>query len=863
VYRYSIIVCARWETPYIAEWLAYYETLGFDHIYLYCNDDDPTELSAAVASATRHNPKFVSFTHFLGQGRQRDMYLAAMVHARRESEWVTFLDIDEFLVLRGCDDIKKFMAPFQDTADSIHFNWIYFGNNGFLQRPSGSVLQQYTQRTSFVNPTTKHITRTEFLDVDRLAQPAHPPFWHGLPDPVWHECRRVNVLGADMAPLLVDYPAKLSIYLADAARNYAVFAKAVVNHYAMKSEADFLLRFRRGTLGEFGGQVVWKQAYESGKFRDTLASMNEIEDVYLRDFSLRQGAVGGQHATTPSVRQGRAAGTDTQSATVPRTDVSAPAPQSQRLPGKHDMMSQPTGRDFTKRRVLVINHRGNLANKMFQYMGALSLARLIKDCEIVNVSLPEWGISIPDDTYGQQFFNNVDLQGDWFTPDLQEFADMANRSESIRIVVSDYLQKMEFLLDRSFYNSIFVKSSSLEYQPKKDDLVINIRTGDILRGIAHYPLVPVSFYEHLVSRTGLNPVFIGQLQPSEYVTHLRSQFPTATFIDSRGAKHDFDFLRSATNIVVSVSTFSWLAAWLSDAKTIILPLTGFYNPAHHRETDLLPVDDIRYRYFLFPLNYGMPPTESLAHHERMKGHWKEISRNQVAVLKTSTPFLRLRRESDSGQPVRAAHVPIDNAWYAHEYIDAAMEISEGWFEDPLHHYLEVGRLRGYSPTRPMQADLPANLTLANLALNKRATQSSLSQWSVGATLAQDAANAVNGNPAKDFGFHTDQEHGPWWMVDLGGTARIGFIRIFNRNNAPLVILQRASPLVVEASHDGIQWQVMFRTRHGQVFGGYGGGRPLVWSAPQPVEARFIKISIPRHEVLHLAEVEIYGNRAGD
>jgi hypothetical protein len=522
---------------------------------------------------------------------------------------------------------------------------------------------------------------------------------------------------------------------------------------------------------------------------------------------------------------------------------------------------------FTRRRVLVIRHRGNLANKMFQYMGALTLASLIKDCTIVNVSIPEWGIEIPDDTLDQLFFDNVDLLSwDPFRPNLLELATMANQSESIRIMMADHLQRMEFLLDRAFYNRLFAKAVPLYYDPTEMDLVINIRAGEILSGVAHYPLLPIAFYEDVIVRTGLNPVFVGQLDPSEYVRQLKRRFPRATFIDSLGPMADFDLIRSAKNVIVAVSTFSWLAAWLSEAKQVILPLSGFYNPAHHREVDLLPVDDIRYRFFLFPLNYGLPEKESLRHHERIKGYWKEISRNQAALLRSSAPFLRIPRESyDSGLPARSARgsqVTFDPIWYAHEYIDAAMEISEGWFEDPLHHYLEVGRLRGYFPTRPMQEECSIDFALPNLALNKRATQSSRSRWSRGSTLEDDAENAVNGKPWEEFAFHTGEEQNPWWMVDLDTVAQVYFMRIFNRDRVPEAIHRRASPLVVEVSNDGGQWRLLLRTEPGQIFGGYSGGRPLVWVAQQPIEGRFVRISIPRWEFLHLAEVEIYGRAIG-
>ncbi len=43
-YKFSIAACARWETKNISEWIAYHRAIGFEHIYLYCNDNDPAEL---------------------------------------------------------------------------------------------------------------------------------------------------------------------------------------------------------------------------------------------------------------------------------------------------------------------------------------------------------------------------------------------------------------------------------------------------------------------------------------------------------------------------------------------------------------------------------------------------------------------------------------------------------------------------------------------------------------------------------------------------------------------------------------------------------------------------------------------------
>jgi hypothetical protein len=126
-------------------------------------------------------------------------------------------------------------------------------------------------------------------------------------------------------------------------------------------------------------------------------------------------------------------------------------------------------------------------------------------------------------------------------------------------------------------------------------------------------------------------------------------------------------------------------------------------------------------------------------------------------------------------------------------------------------------------------------------------------------LEDDAGNAVNGNPSKDYGFHTHIEERPWWVLDLGSLAGIQFIRIFNREAAEWIQL-RTSPLVVDVSDDRERWAPLFQTAPEHLFSGYSGGEPLVWgaAADSPVAARFVRISIPRRECLHLAEVEIYG-----
>jgi hypothetical protein len=165
-------------------------------------------------------------------------------------------------------------------------------------------------------------------------------------------------------------------------------------------------------------------------------------------------------------------------------------------------------------------------------------------------------------------------------------------------------------------------------------LIINVRAGDIVAGtIADYVLMPVTFYRDLIERTRLIPVFIGQLDPNPYTAMLRAAFPQAQFVMSQGPMRDFETLRRARNIVVAVSTFSWLAAWLSEATRIHLPLNGLLNPAQFPAVDLLPLDDPRYEYHWFPINRAVPIERLAAAHAALDGTWRSLSGSEARTLR--------------------------------------------------------------------------------------------------------------------------------------------------------------------------------------------------------------------------------------
>jgi len=141
-------------------------------------------------------------------------------------------------------------------------------------------------------------------------------------------------------------------------------------------------------------------------------------------------------------------------------------------------------------------------------------------------------------------------------------------------------------------------------------------------------------------------------------------------------------------------------------------------------------------------------------------------------------------------------------------------------------------------------------SLINVALNKPATQSSVSRWSK----PDEAASAVNGIKSGEQSFHTELEANPWWQVDLGKSYALTSLSIFNRGQKGSPIADRAKSLTVLLSGDQTEWEKIYSG--GLSFGGVLDNTPLIVNAQGKI-ARYVRLQLEEKNYLHLDEVEIY------
>jgi hypothetical protein len=247
--------------------------------------------------------------------------------------------------------------------------------------------------------------------------------------------------------------------------------------------------------------------------------------------------------------------------------------------------------------VIYVRNFGGLANRMFRYMFAEFLSRKAGGVKVTGFSLPEWGLvsSEQEVPTGRGI-----VTGRVHKVNINEIIECIKSGKVDWVDVDCYAMRREYFYEwKEYFADTFTAERGQEI--RDDEIAIHIRSGDIVDGLhADYTPLPLAFYHRVVFETGLKPVFVGQVTGNWYTDALRRQFPCARFVEG-DRLNDFQTMRGAKSTVIAVSSFSWLATFLStEARQIHLPVAGLFNPKGRPDIDMLPIDDDRYHFHEFP-----------------------------------------------------------------------------------------------------------------------------------------------------------------------------------------------------------------------------------------------------------------------
>jgi len=249
----SLCAIVKDENEYLPEWLEYHKLVGVDRFYIYDNGSAVPirkTLERDVVSG-----RVVVFD-FPGHAKQCEAYLNCAQRLRGISQWVGFIDVDEFICLKRGEDLRHFMGQFYGYG-GLAINWQTFGPSGHKTRPEGLQIENYLMKGPVDFDWNQHIKTVARPECIGFFPNCH----YASYEPGWM-C--VNERGAPV-------PGPFSI---------PVSVDAIqVNHYFTRSHDEFYRKIARGA----GDGTTKKMEFYDIIERDC----SSVKDDYLLKFTDR------------------------------------------------------------------------------------------------------------------------------------------------------------------------------------------------------------------------------------------------------------------------------------------------------------------------------------------------------------------------------------------------------------------------------------------------------------------------------------------------------------------------------------------------------------------------------------------------
>jgi hypothetical protein len=150
--KIALVTMAKDEDLYIQEWIDYHLKLGFDSIFIYQNNwrfnSEDLDERVHLLEWDIDSPGDMDNTPWLSN-RIAMAYTHFGKTYHDQFEWAAFIDVDGFLVLKQTNDVKEFIAKFDNVPQrQVVINLAQFGDNGHTEFDpnNASVLERFTKR---------------------------------------------------------------------------------------------------------------------------------------------------------------------------------------------------------------------------------------------------------------------------------------------------------------------------------------------------------------------------------------------------------------------------------------------------------------------------------------------------------------------------------------------------------------------------------------------------------------------------------------------------------------------------------------------------------------------------------------------
>ena len=229
----ALVLIVRNEAAHIAEWARFHRLAGVDRFFVY--DNGCTDGTISIAADTLGDRLTVipwnQKLRDARSGAEIHNQVLAYAHAVRNFgsafRWMTFLDVDEFLVPRG-RDLPSVLAGLE-ACRNISLPWHMFGRSGHMTPPPGGVVANYTRR----NP-------------DPMSDAKGLRNFKMIVDPCHVTEMRVHAVGTDGQAMTCNDRGQAFTHSNRRARAFLSTDRIQLNHYYTRSDAELRAKIARG-----------------------------------------------------------------------------------------------------------------------------------------------------------------------------------------------------------------------------------------------------------------------------------------------------------------------------------------------------------------------------------------------------------------------------------------------------------------------------------------------------------------------------------------------------------------------------------------------------------------------------------------
>lgn len=170
-YRLSIFAIVSSENINLIEWLTYHQAQGIDHIYIYCIDQDPTELYRQIIPFTFGKTPFVTFHHYRFPHSTTQIYFHFINNYLGETLWHIHLDTNDYLYVHENQKLSDFIDNFTKTnINVVHFNIILCSNTEIDATVPEKTILQKTDPINYPCVDTKFMIRSRACPYQYIFQ---------------------------------------------------------------------------------------------------------------------------------------------------------------------------------------------------------------------------------------------------------------------------------------------------------------------------------------------------------------------------------------------------------------------------------------------------------------------------------------------------------------------------------------------------------------------------------------------------------------------------------------------------------------------------------------------------------------------